>query len=160
MDQSYFPLFINLQSKKILMVGGGQVASRRAAVLLDFTDHITLISPDLSESLNECVKKEKITWYKKEFEETDLVNADLVMAATNDSKSNDMITKLCKKHHIPVNHAGDRTQCDFYFPGIIKQDNLVIGVTASGQNHRLAKTVTNNIKKLLEEPSCYNDQED
>ena len=73
----------------------------------------------------------------------------LVLAATDDKELNSLVAELCRERGIPVNSCSDRTQCDFYFPGIARRENLVIGVTASGKDHRLAATVARQLRKWL-----------
>lgn len=74
----------------------------------------------------------------------------MVICATNYSEINDSIVSLCKAEHIPVNHAGDKSQCDFYFPGIASEGDIVAGVTASGKNHKLTKEITSQLQTWLE----------
>ena len=81
---------------------------------------------------------------------TDFAMAYMVIAATNDWKLNDEIHRICKEQGIYVNVASDREQCDFYFPGIYLQDECVVGLTASGLDHKKAKKIREEIQKVLE----------
>ena len=81
---------------------------------------------------------------------TDFAMAYMVIAATNDWKLNDEIHRICKEQGIYVNVASDREQCDFYFPGIYMQDEFVVGITASGLDHKKAKKIREEIQKVLE----------
>ena len=85
----------------------------------------------------------------EEAEDADIDEADIVLAATNDEILNQEIAEHCRKKHIIVNNCSDRSQCDFYFPGVIHTDDIVIGVTANGKNHIKVKKVTEQIKKVL-----------
>ena len=60
-----------------------------------------------------------------------------------------MICDDCRLRNIPVNASSDRTLCDFYFPGIVREDNVVVGVTTSGEDHICARRVTEQIRNLL-----------
>ena len=82
---------------------------------------------------------------------TIIENADLVLACTDDPELNGEIYSVCKCLGIPVNVCSDRRKCDFYFPGIVARDNVVIGVTAGGTDHRKAREVREKIERLLEE---------
>lgn len=81
---------------------------------------------------------------------SDFEAAYMVIAATNDRKLNDDIYRVCKEEGIYVNDASDRDKCDFYFPGIFIQDELVVGITASGLDHNKAKRVREEIQNVLE----------
>lgn len=72
-----------------------------------------------------------------------------MIAATDDGEVNGQVVRLCRDRHILVNHAGDRSQCDFYFPGIAREGGLVAGVTASGKNHKLVSDVTGRLQSWL-----------
>ena len=65
-------------------------------------------------------------------------------------KLNDDIYRICKNEGIYVNVASDREKCDFYFPGIVMEDELVVGITASGLDHKKAKKVREEIQSVLE----------
>ena len=67
--------------------------------------------------------------------------AYMVLAVTNNSELNEEIYQICKEEGIYVNVASDKSLCDFYFPGICLKDDIVVGITASGVNHKKAKAV-------------------
>ena len=76
----------------------------------------------------------------------DLEDRDLIIAATDDARLNGQIVRDCRNRQILVNHAGDKSQCDFFFPGIAREGNVVVGVTASGRDHRLASEITGSLQ--------------
>lgn len=90
---------------------------------------------------------------------SDFAMAYMVIAATNDRKLNDEIHRICKQEGIYVNVASDREQCDFYFPGIYMQDGLVVGITASGLDHKKARRVREEIQKALERVAQEDEEE-
>jgi|GEM_PF-2101765 len=127
-EYPYFPLFVNLSGKKILIVGAGSIALRRAEALSPFGAELMVTAPEGRPEM----EKLAAVWNRRRFQEEDLEGAVLVLAATDDKELNSLVAELCRERGIPVNSCSDRTQCDFYFPGIAKKDNLVAGVTASG----------------------------
>ena len=90
-------------------------------------------------------------WKQEAYTREALRYADLVLACTDDPELNGEIYSVCKCLGIPVNVCSDRRKCDFYFPGIVARDNVVIGVTAGGTDHRKAREVREKIERLLEE---------
>ena len=80
----------------------------------------------------------------------------MVLAATNDAWVNTQIWKECREKHILVNVCSARDLCDFQFPGIASRGDLVIGINAGGQDHRLAKIWTDKIKKEVTEDGFNN----
>ena len=137
-DLQWFPQFINIKGKRILIVGAGKIASRRLRTLSRFDAEIIVTAPEMSELALELEKKSRILLKKKVFEERDLEGMDMVLAATNDRGLNQRIGRLCRERGIPVNVADKKEECDFYFPAVIAEGDLTVGVTAGGKNHSLA----------------------
>lgn len=146
----YFPMFVDLAEKKVVVVGAGTIAKRRIRSLIEFTNHLYVIAPEVNKELLDLEKDGKLTILKKKYDQKDLYGADLVIAATSDHKINDDIFSVCKCMGITVNVCSDKTKCDFYFPGIVRKDHVVAGVTASGTNHKLAKKAVERIRTALE----------
>ena len=150
-DKKYFPLFMDLSDKDILFVGGGAIASRRIHVLQQFADRITVVAPEAEGSILELTEAGEVSWIMREFEEEDLKGRDIVFAATNDKELNADIAVECRRRGITVNVSSDKNLCDFYFPGIVQQGETVIGVSASGKDHKKARRVRERIQEVLTE---------
>ena len=82
--KKYFPLFMDLNSKKVMVVGGGTIAERRIRTLLDFVEEIWVIAPEISDGIRDLKEQGRIFWKKKRYEREDIYDADLVLAATDD----------------------------------------------------------------------------
>ncbi|NGT19490.1 NAD(P)-binding protein, partial [Staphylococcus aureus] len=83
------PLMIDLTNKNVVIVGGGGIASRRAQTLSQYVEHMTVISPTITEKLQNMVDNGVVIWKEKEFEPSDIVDAYLVIAATNEPRVNE-----------------------------------------------------------------------
>lgn len=152
---SYFPMFIDIGGKHILVVGAGKIALRRVQTLLQFRARIKVIAKEIPKEQKEAfhllVSEGKIVLEEKAFEESDLTEAFfLVLAATNVKKLNHEICMLCRKRKILANTATDRTDCDFYFPAVAVQEELVVGITGDGSDHRKVAETAARIRKVLE----------
>lgn len=152
---SYFPMFIDIEGKHILVVGAGKIALRRVQTLLQFRARIKVIAREIPKEQKEAfhllVSEGKIVLEEKAFEESDLTEAFfLVLAATNVKKLNHEICMLCRKRKILANTATDRTDCDFYFPAVAVQEELVVGITGDGSDHRKVAETAARIRKVLE----------
>lgn len=146
---AFFPLFFSLEHKKALVVGAGKIASRRAEILAEFGADVWLVAPEGSELAARLAREGAVHWERRCFQPTDIEGCCLVIAATDDGEVNGQVVRLCRDRHILVNHAGDRSRCDFYFPGIAREGGLVAGVTASGKNHKLVSDVTGRLQSWL-----------
>ena len=146
-----FPMFIDLSTKHVVVVGAGKIAARRVAVLSQFTPHITVIAPEVHPDIEALAAAGKLRLVRRAYEATDLGGADVVLAATDDAELNATICEGCRLRGIPANASSDKALCDFYFPGIVREGSVVVGVTASGEDHSRAKRVAEQIRNVLNE---------
>ena len=101
--------------------------------------------------------REKVLWKKKRYDETDLESLGNVgeasrfvfVLAAAAPEVNEKIVCDCRKKKIPVNNASNRDQCDFYFPGIAKDGDTVVGITSGGGDHRLAAKISAAVRQIL-----------
>ena len=149
-NKRFFPMFVDVSDKKIVVVGGGNIATRRIKTLLQFTRNITAVAPKTTMELHELGKAGFVNLINRPVKRSDFTMAFMVIAATNDWKLNDEIYRVCKEEGIYVNVADDKSKCDFYFPGIYMQDEVVVGITASGLNHKKARKVRVAIQEAME----------
>lgn len=141
-----FPLFVDISGKRVLVAGAGKIASRRAAVLSEFGAAVLVAAPDGCDRMEKLEQEGLVHWERRPVRETDLAGAYLVIAATNRPEVNDRIAKLCRDRGIMISHAGDKSQCSFYFPGIAREGELVAGVVADGKSHSLAKQAAQSLR--------------
>ena len=145
----WFPMFIDLSDKNVLVVGAGAVGSRRAAALARFCPRVTVIAPKISPSLEALAAEGRLTVYRRAFEFDDLDGRDMVLAASDDEALNAQIAAACRERGIPVNTSSDHSLCDFYFPGVVVDGEVAIGITASGSDHKRAKAITEWVRRSL-----------
>ena len=94
---NYLPLFIDTSGKKCLIVGGGKVASRKLIPILESNMTVNMISSDIADEILEIIKNKKnFTYEQRNFEEKDINDQFLIIAATNDKSINSLIAKLAK----------------------------------------------------------------
>ena len=153
---AYFPLFVDLTKKKILIAGGGNIAERRMRTILPFAGQVTVVSGSFTEGIRTLAEKNgssaaKIILLKRHFEEADLENADLVLACTSDDEQNRTITGLCRGKGIPANNCSDKEDCDFFCPGLIYRDPFVVGFTASGKGHGQVREIRERTEKIIDD---------
>lgn len=144
-------MFVDLSEKKVYVVGAGTIAKRRIRALCRFTGHLTVIAPEVNPELHKMEQEGMIQILRKKYERADIGDADMVIAATNDHKTNDDIFRACRERHIPVNVCSDKNKCDFYFPGLAVREDVTVGVTANGTNHKKARLLADKIREMLQE---------
>ena len=148
-DRLWFPLFVDLSDRTVLVVGGGPIAARRVKTLLPFAGRVVVAAPECVDELAALAAEGKIEHRPRRFEASDLDGAAIVLCATGDAAADGEVRTLCTERGIPANIASDKDQCDFYFPGVARKGPLVAGVTAGGTDHKKARELTEKIRELL-----------
>ena len=141
----YYPIMLDLSGKKCLIVGGGEVALRKAQSLLDAGANVYVVAPNIIskfESLN------KITISKRKYEPDDMCGCSLVFAATNDKNLNSQIYDEAKKRNIFVNVVDSPTLCEFIVPSIIRRGDLIIAASTSGKFPFLSKKIRQDLELI------------
>ncbi|QOY54831.1 bifunctional precorrin-2 dehydrogenase/sirohydrochlorin ferrochelatase [Candidatus Sulfurimonas marisnigri] len=152
---SYFPAFLKLDNKKILIVGGGNIAYEKLERLLDFTSNISVISPKISEIMNKTIKEKTLHVENREYKTGDIKDFAIVIVAVDDISLQEKIFSESKKYKCLCNAVDSVDYCDFIFPSYIKQDDLTIAISTSGASPAMAKQLKSYIKNLL--PSGLSD---
>ena len=135
----YYPVFLNIRDKKCVIVGGGEVAARKAERLLDCGATVFIISPQLTPELAALKEKDIISHIATEYT-GDLINgAALVIGATNDEKTNAAISLDARSKGIPVNIVDDPQKCDFILPSLVQRGDLAIAIGTGGKSPALAR---------------------
>jgi len=145
----FFPLFVNLSQKEILVVGGGEVATRKVEKLLPFGGKITVVAPKVTKKLKKLAKEGKIKLKRRKFLTGDLKNKSLAVVAVDDLNLQRKIFKLCTKRGIPCNTVDSPRYCSFIFPALVVRGDLVIGISTGGKAPALSKEIARLIDKTL-----------
>jgi len=149
----YLPLFLDIQKKPCLIVGGGFIASRKVIVLRRAQARVTVIAPEISTELQRKVKANDITWQKKKYVPEDLQGYQLVIAATDDRKVNAEVAAHCREQNVLVNAADDAKNCDFILPSIIDRSPVQIAVSTGGASPVLARMLRAKLENCT--PAAY-----
>ena len=155
---AYFPLFVDLKDKNILVIGGGKVAFRKVLKLIPFEAKIIIVSPEICIELEKLLEDQNLIYKKKKVEIDDIKKSFIVISATNDRNINNLIAATCKENNIFVNSVDDIENCSFIFPALIKKDAFTAGFTTSGKVPDVAaylknlteQTIPENIEQVIE----------
>lgn len=146
-----FPFYRRIYGKKAVMVGAGAIALRRVKTLLEFGAQVTVIAPRAAEEIRRLDAQGTICWERREYRFGDCRGAFLAVAATDSRKVNRQVGQECTQSGVPVSVADCREECTFYFPAVIAQDSVVVGVCAGGLDHGLAKRTAQRIRERFRE---------
>ncbi|MNZ86164.1 Precorrin-2 dehydrogenase [compost metagenome] len=143
----YVPVMLNLFQRRCIIIGGGLVAERKVAPLLDAGADIVLISPTITATLQQVYEERRIEWVNRRYQSGDLEGAFLVFAATDHSETNQMIVEESNFLGIPVNHTGDGESGSFITPSVLRRQELVIAVSTSGAGPTASRNLCEDINK-------------
>lgn len=148
-ETTYFPLFLDISKKRVLVVGGGRVAERKVRTLLKFKAKIKVISPEVTKGLERIKDKGLIELERKNYEENDLLGVDLVISATNNRMLNKKVSSDAKKMGIYANIVDDPELCDFIMPSIVKRGPLILAISTSGKAPLFSKKLRKDLEKMI-----------
>ncbi len=143
----YIPIFCDLHSKHVVVIGGGGVAERKTKALLKAGALITIISPRLTSSLAELAQRGDISHVARTFQAGDLEGAWLVIAATDDKTVQDAVYKEAQDRHIFCNVVDEPRVCSFIVPSTIRRDELCLAISTGGKSPALAKALRKELEK-------------
>jgi uroporphyrin-III C-methyltransferase / precorrin-2 dehydrogenase / sirohydrochlorin ferrochelatase len=147
------PIFYKINNRRCIVIGGGEVATRKVTVLLKADADVTVISPDICHELQELLAAKKIKYEKANFVENQLQGACLVVAATDDAMTNKAVSINAKAQNIPVNVVDAPDLCTFTMGSIIDRSPVVIAISSEGNAPVLARYIRTKIETML--PASY-----
>lgn len=145
---TYYPFYMNIDNKKWLIVGGGTVAAGRFSRLLEFSDKITVVSPEISGDITDKAGG-SVRLIRSEYDPSFLKDADICLAATSNHELNRKIAMDCRALNILVNASDDPKFCDFIFPAVLKKGNLTVSVSTGDSSPRFASLLRDRISDII-----------
>jgi uroporphyrin-III C-methyltransferase/precorrin-2 dehydrogenase/sirohydrochlorin ferrochelatase len=146
----YFPLFLDIAGKPVLLVGGGEVAARKFALLADAGAVVSVVAPELGGEMTEAVARGACTYIAREFAASDLEGKWLAVAATNDRAVNARVSQVASGARIPCNVVDDRELSSFIMPAIIDRSPVQIAISTGGTSPVLARLIRERLETLLD----------
>lgn len=146
---SYFPAFIKLDQKKVLIVGGGAVAYEKLTRLLDFTENIAVIAPRLSQEMHDAIVEKNLAFENRRYRKGDISDFAIVIVAVDDIPLQGEIFEESKQHNCLCNAVDSVDYCDFIFPSYVKKDELTIAISTSGTSPAVAKHLKRYLQKVI-----------
>lgn len=137
-----FPIFLKLENLHTLIVGGGNVGLEKITAVLSNSPQarVTLVAPAISQEIQHIASENPLVELVfRKFEETDLVEKDLVIIAINDHSQSAVIKELAAQRHILANVADTPALCDFYLSSVVRKGNLKVAISTNGMSPTMAK---------------------
>ncbi len=145
---SYYPIFINLENKPVLIVGGGTVAYRKVQTLLEYGAQIRIISPEVGPQLEELIDSKQCLWIPREYTEGDIQDVVIVFSCTDKEEINARVAKEAQTKNTLINVVDDPEKCSFIVPSIMRRGNLSIAVSTAGSSPKVASQIRQELEEL------------
>jgi siroheme synthase-like protein len=141
--KTYYPIYLDLNGKHVIVVGAGKVGMRKIRGLLDAGARVTVVSPEAAGDLSGT------TWHQRKYQRGDLAGAFLAYAATEVREVNQAVTEEARDLGIPVNVADSPNDCGFIVPARLQIDDLQIAVSTGGTKPGRAAAIRDRIRGFL-----------
>lgn len=145
----FYPLFLELQDRSVLVVGGGAVAERKVESLLAAGAAVVLVAPVVTSSLSELGSSKTIQLRLRKFAESDLEGIVLVISATDDPAAQEQIAAAARSRSIPINTVDQPNLCDFIVPAIVRKGDIVVAISTSGRSPALAAALRAKLENVI-----------
>jgi uroporphyrin-III C-methyltransferase/precorrin-2 dehydrogenase/sirohydrochlorin ferrochelatase len=149
----YFPVFLDATKLSTMVIGGGEVATRKIELLLKSTTNITIMSESVCASIERLINLHNLTWLKQNYQAGHLADINLVIAATDNTSVNQAIYQEATPLNILTNVVDQPELCTYITPAIIDRSPMIIALSSSGSSPILIRMLREQIEKTL--PQAY-----
>jgi len=145
----FLPVFLDVKEKQCLLVGGGEVALRKARLLLRAGASLKVVAESIGDELTQLLESGPHSSRKGQFDEADLNGVVLVVAATDNDEVNRQVSEQAKSLNIPVNVVDQPALCTMIFPAVVDRSPVVVGISSSGSSPVLARKIKEQLEVQL-----------
>jgi precorrin-2 dehydrogenase / sirohydrochlorin ferrochelatase len=145
----YYPIYLDVENRDVLIIGGGNVCARKAETMLRYGARVTIISPEVTAEIAEWQKKGLVAVVQKLYEESDLDGRSIVIASTDDPCVNGRVARDCRRRRIPVNVVDVTHLCEFIVPSVVEQGSIQLAISTGGKSPALARTLREDLQRLV-----------
>ena len=149
----HLPIFINIRQRPCLVIGGGDIALRKINLLIKAQAKVDCLSPLFCEGIINLSKNGNVNLIDKSFEPDDMKDYAIIIASTDDSSVNSLISQLAKQAKIPVNVVDSPELSSFIMPSIVDRSPIIIAVSSAGKAPVLARLIRAKLETVI--PSAY-----
>jgi len=148
---SFFPMYMDMSNLKVLLIGGGAIATEKLEKLVDFTKEITVITKEVSPEAQSLIRDHCLTLYQRLYRNGDIQGFDIVIVATDTVDLHKAIYEESRGTRVLVNSVDDTAYCDFIFPSYLKRGDLTISFSTSGTSPAFAKHIRRYFEQVIPE---------
>ena len=147
----YYPIFLDVTDRPVLLVGGGHVALEKIGKLVDHGARVTVVAPELIPEVRSYVEDGRAGLIERPFLSGDTAGSYLVMVATDDGEVNRRVADEARAAGILVNAADDASNCDFILPSLVRRGELAIAASTGGTSPAMARWLRERLEDFLDD---------
>lgn len=145
----FYPIYLNLTGKRIVVIGGGEIAERKIEPLLESGANVKVVSPEVTARILLLASEKKIELHRRPFRAGDCSDATLVLSATDDASVSRDVFEDARRAGALVNTADQPALCDFIMPAVVRRGDIAIAISTSGTSPGLAARLRQKIARLI-----------
>lgn len=145
----YYPIFLQVERKPVLLVGGGHVALEKIGRLVDAGADVTVVAPARVPAVQAFIDDGRARLRARAFEDGDTAGFELVMVATDDGEVNRRVADEARAAGIPVNAADDVANCDFILPSLVRRGEIALAASTGGSSPAMARWLRERLEEFL-----------
>jgi siroheme synthase-like protein len=145
----YYPIFLDVENRDVVIIGGGAVCARKAETMMRYGARVKVVAPEVTDEIKGWAKDGRLEVTRKKYDEADLAGASIVIASTDDACVNGRIARDCRRRKIPVNVVDVTHLCEFIVPAIVEHGSIQVAVSTGGKSPALARTLKENLQKFV-----------
>lgn len=143
----YYPMMLDLNGRRCVVVGGGEVAARKAEMLASCGATVAVVAPDIHPLLEPLIAAGKVQPERRPYRAGDLNGASLAIASTDSEAVNRAVFADAQKAGMPVNVVDVPELCSFIVPSVVERGDLVIAISTSGKSPAMAKRIRRDLEE-------------
>ncbi len=145
----YYPIFMEMRGRKVLLVGGGHVALEKIGKLVESEADVTVVAPALIPEVRAFIDAGRARLLEREYVDGDTAGADMVFVATDNGAINRRVADEARGRGLWVNAADDVANCDFILPGVARSGHITIATSTGGASPALARWLRERMEAFL-----------
>jgi len=145
----YYPVYLDLRDRPVVVIGGGTVALGKVKGLLEAGARVTVVSPELHPELAALARDGRVRHLPREYRPGDLEGYVLAFVATDDRAVNAQVAREGKERRVWVNAVDDPPNCDFIMPAVVRKGNITIAISTGGGSPAAARKLREELERLL-----------
>src|SRR5437764_403124 len=152
----YFAAFLDLLNKKVVVVGGGKIATSKVRALLPCRPQpLLVVAPRASAFIRRAAEAGQLQWLARDYAHGDLTGAALAFGATDDRDLNARVADEARQLGIPVLAVDDVPNCDFIAPALVRRGDVTVAISTSGRSPAMARRTRQRLERALPSYWCH-----